>query len=164
MTATITRDTVVTLDYEVKDSDGILVDAGAEPLEYLHGGYGTVFPKIEAALDGKKVGDTILVRMEPGEAFGEYDAELVQIEAASVFPPEIQVGMQFEAGEEGEDGEEGESRLFMVTAIEDGKVILDGNHPLAGVVLDFSCTVAAIRPASAEEVSHGHAHTPGHEH
>lgn len=161
MTAIIAKDTVVTLEYKVCDSDGALVDAGAEALNYLHGGYDTLFPKIEAALEGKKLGDQLVVRLEPAEAFGEYDAELIQIEDASVLPAELQVGMQLEGASE---GGEGESRLYTVTAIEDGKVVLDGNHPLAGVVLDFSCTVTAIRPASPQEIQHGHVHTGHHGH
>jgi FKBP-type peptidyl-prolyl cis-trans isomerase SlyD len=161
MTATITRDTVVTLTYQVKDSDGVMLDDGHEPLEYLHGGYGTLFPRIEEALDGKAIGFSVTVRLQPAEAFGEYDAELLQIEPASSFPANIQVGMQFEGSP---DGDEGGSTVYLVTAIEEGKVMLDGNHPLAGVVMDFTCTVSAIRAASADEVKHGHVHSPGHTH
>ncbi|MDO8605903.1 MAG: peptidylprolyl isomerase [Phaeospirillum sp.] len=153
MTVSIARDTVVTLDYKVTDSDGQLIDAGTEPMSYLHGGYEGLFAKIEEDLEGKAVGYAVTIRLEPAEAFGEYDADLVQIEALDAFPEGLEVGAVLEGMPEG--GDEAEMRLFHVTDIADGKVVLDGNHPLAGVVLDFSCTVAAVRPASPAEVSAG---------
>ena len=79
MTTQVAKNTVVTLDYNVTDSDGALVDAGKEPLVYLHGGYDDIFPKIEEEVQGKKIGETIKVKMQPDEAFGEYDEELIQI-------------------------------------------------------------------------------------
>jgi FKBP-type peptidyl-prolyl cis-trans isomerase SlyD len=153
MTARIARDTVVTLEYKVTDSDGQLVDAGAVPLDYLHGGYDGLFPKIETDLEGKAVGYAVTIRLEPAEAFGEYDAELVQIEALDAFPEGLEVGAILEGVPEG--GDEEEMRLFHVTDIAEGKVVLDANHPLAGVVLDFSCTVAAIRAAHPAEIAAG---------
>ncbi|CAA7618594.1 Peptidyl-prolyl cis-trans isomerase [Candidatus Terasakiella magnetica] len=148
----VAKDMVVTLAYQVSDADGELVDAGNEPLTYLHGGYEDLFPKLEAALDGKAVGETVTVRLEPAESFGEYDADLVQMEDVASFPPGIEVGMQFE-GAPADGDDEDESQLFTVTHIEDGKAILDGNHPLAGMVLVFTCTVSTIRPATAAEIA-----------
>ncbi len=153
MSVKIARDTVVTLEYKVTDSDGQLVDAGAVPLEYLHGGYDGLFPKIEADLEGKTVGYSATIRLQPAEAFGEYDADLVQIEALDTFPADIKVGSIYEATPEG--GDEEDMQLFQVTDIAEGKVVLDGNHPLAGMVLDFACTVAAIRPARPAEIAAG---------
>ena len=153
MTVRIARDTVVTLDYKVTDSDGELVDAGTVPLEYLHGGYDGLFPRIEADLDGKPVGYAATIRLQPAEAFGEYDADLVQIEVLDAFPEGIEVGAILEGVPEG--GAEEDMRLFHVTDIAEGKVVLDANHPLAGMVLDFACTVTAIRPAKPEEVAAG---------
>ena len=98
------------------------------------------------------------VKLQPDEAFGEYDAEMVQIEPRKDFPKEIEVGMQFEGGPE--EGDEDEIVIYRVTEIADDKVVLDGNHPLAGMALIFTCTVTAIRPASAEELEHGHVHNP----
>ncbi|MFC5301368.1 FKBP-type peptidyl-prolyl cis-trans isomerase [Azospira restricta] len=157
MNTEVIKNTVVTLDYNVTDSDGELVDAGKEPLVYLHGGYDDIFPKIEEAVQGKKVGETIKVKLQPEEAFGDYDEELIQIEPRTSFPKELQVGMQFEGAPEGSDDEE--FIIYRVTDIADDKVVLDGNHPLAGMSLIFTCTVTAVRPASADELAHGHVHS-----
>lgn len=158
----IAKNTVVTLDYRVTDSDGNLVDEGPRPIVYLHGGYGGIFDKIEEALQGKAQGDQLVVRLEPEEGFGEYDAELVNIEARALFPENIEVGMQFErAG----DNDEDDGVLFTITDITGDKVVVDGNHPLAGMLLIFDCSVAAVREATAEEVAHGHVHGEhGHDH
>ena len=156
----IGKDSVVTLKYHVTDCEGNMVDEGEEPIVYLHGGYGGIFGKIEELLQGKALGDAFEVKLEPEDAFGDYDAELVMIEPRSLFPDNIEVGMQFErATEDGEDDE-----LYTITDIADEKVVVDGNHPLAGMALMFSCTVADVRAASAEEVSHGHVHAPGGHH
>jgi FKBP-type peptidyl-prolyl cis-trans isomerase SlyD len=151
----IVKNTVVTLDYSVADPDGSVVDPGREPLIYLHGGYDDIFTRIEEALHEKSTGDTIKVNLQPEEAFGDYDADLVQIEPRSKFPKELEVGMQFEGGEETDDEE---FVLYRVTEIADDKVVLDGNHPLAGTALVFTCTVTSVRLASDEEVAHGHVH------
>ena len=156
MNMQVVKNTVVTLDYNVTDPDGELVDAGKEPLVYLHGGHDDIFPMIEEALQGKKVGETVVVKMQPDDAFGEYDADLIQIEPRKSFPKELQVGMQFEGLPEG--GDEDEVMIYRVTEIADDRVVLDGNHPLAGMALIFTCTVTAVRPASAEEIEHGHIH------
>ncbi len=156
MTTQIIKNTVVTLDYNVTDPDGQVVDAGREPIIYLHGGYDDIFPRIEEELHEKKAGDTIRVKLQPDEAFGDYDAELVQIEPRKDFPKELEVGMQFEGAPEGSDDED--FIVYRVTEIADDKVVLDGNHPLAGMALIFTCTVTAVRPASAEEIEHGHVH------
>ena len=155
MNIQVAKNTVITLDYNVKDPDGVLVDAGQEPLVYLHGGYDDIFPKIEEALQDKKVGETVIVKLQPDEGFGEYDADLIQVESRKGFPKELEVGMQFEGTPEG--GDDDELLIFRVTEIADDKVVLDGNHPLAGMALVFTCTVTAIRPASAEEIEQGHA-------
>jgi FKBP-type peptidyl-prolyl cis-trans isomerase SlyD len=156
----VVKNTVVTLDYSVTDPDGELVDAGKEPLVYLHGGYAAMFPMIDEALQVKKVGESVGVKMQPDDAFGEYDAELIQIEPRSAFPKELQIGMQFEGLPEG--GDEDEAIIYRVTEIADDRVVLDGNHPLAGMALVFTCTVTAVRPASEEEIAHGHTHDGHH--
>jgi FKBP-type peptidyl-prolyl cis-trans isomerase SlyD len=158
----IARNTVVTLNYSVKDTDGNSIDEGAEPLVYLHGGYGGIFDRIEELLQGKTINDTLTAKLEPQEAFGEYDAEQVVVEARDLFPENIEVGMQFERGDE--DGEE-EGMLYTITDIADDKVVVDGNHPLAGIALLFTCTINDVRPATAEEIAHGHVHgAHGHPH
>ena len=156
MTRQVVKNSVVTLDYSVTDPDGVLVDAGEDPLVYLHGGYDDIFPLIEEAVHGKKIGESVVVKMQPDDAFGEYDAELVQVEPRKGFPKELQVGMQFEGVPEG--GDDDDILIYRVTDIADDKVVLDGNHPLAGMALVFTCTVTAVRPASAEEIEHGHVH------
>ena len=156
MNMQVVKNSVVTLDYSVTDPDGTLVDAGHEPLVYLHGGYDDIFPMIEEAVQEKKVGESVIVKMQPDDAFGEYDAELIQIEPRKDFPKELQVGMQFEGVPDGDD--EDDILIYRVTEIADDKVVLDGNHPLAGMALVFTCTVTAVRPASADEIAHGHIH------
>lgn len=156
MNMQVAKNMVVTLDYSVADPDGVLVDAGKEPLVYLHGGYDDIFPMIEEALQDKKVGESITVKMQPDDAFGEYDAELIQIEPRKGFPKELEVGMQFEGVPEG--GDDDDILIYRVTEIAEDKVVLDGNHPLAGMALVFTCTVTSVRPASAEEIEHGHVH------
>lgn len=153
MNMTVEKNTVVTLDYNVTDPDGVLVDAGEDPIVYLHGGYDDVFPMIEEAIHGKKVGESVTVKMQPADAFGEYDADLIQIEPRDGFPKELQVGMQFEGAPDGSD--EDDYQIYRVTEIAADKVVLDGNHPLAGMALVFTCTVTAVRPASAAEIERG---------
>ena len=157
MNMQVAKNSVVTLDYSVTDPDGVLVDAGEEPLVYLHGGYDDIFPLIEEAVHGKQVGESVIVKMQPDDAFGEYDAELIQIEPRKGFPAELQVGMQFEGVPDGNDNDD-DILIYRVTEIADDKVVLDGNHPLAGMALVFTCTVTALRPASAVEIEHGHIH------
>jgi FKBP-type peptidyl-prolyl cis-trans isomerase SlyD len=159
----IVKDTVVTLSYRLSTLQGeMLEEASAEqPAAYLHGGYDGIFPKVEAALEGKEAGADADVVLEPDDAFGEYDAELVRMEEASLFPADVQVGMQFEGMSE--DGHH--QMLYTVTDVADGKVVVDGNHPLAGQSLRVQCRVVAVRPALPEEIEHGHVHGPeGHHH
>jgi FKBP-type peptidyl-prolyl cis-trans isomerase SlyD len=145
----------VKLDYELKDGDGELLEDEGAQLEYLHGGYGGIFPKVEEELEGKDVGHVLSVTLEPDDAFGEYDAELLRVEPRNLFPEETEVGMRFE-GIPGED--EDEALIYTVTEITPESVIVDGNHPLAGERLWFKATVSSVRVATAEELKHGHAH------
>jgi len=157
----IAKNTVVTLDFELSDSQGNLIEKTKEPIAYLHGGYQGMFPLVEQALDGKVAGDTCRVRLAPEDAFGEYDAELVHVESKEKFPPEVAVGMQFE----GRGDQPGHAMVYTVTDVAADKVVVDGNHPLAGQTLDFSCTVTEVRAATGEELEHGHVHGPhGHHH
>lgn len=157
----ITKDTVVTLNYRVTDPDGNLIDDGKHPLVYIHGGYDGIFSRIEEELHGKDVGDRLEVKLQPEDAFGDYDASLVRVESLSMFPEGIEVGMQFERAAEDSDDE----MVYTITDIEGDKVVVDGNHPLAGVALIFTCTIAEVRAATPEELEHGHVHGPeGHHH
>lgn len=156
----IAKNTVVTLNYTVKDPDGNIIDDGHHPLVYLHGGYDGIFALIEEALQGKTVGENLKVKLAPEDAFGEFDEELVLVEDASLFPDNIEVGMSFErVGEHGE-----EDMIYRITDIAEGKVVVDGNHPLAGVALIFDVTVKDVRAATSEEIGHGHVHGDGGHH
>jgi FKBP-type peptidyl-prolyl cis-trans isomerase SlyD len=151
----ISRGAVVTLDYELKNADGeALEDEGAQ-VAYLHGGFGGIFPKVEETLEGQDVGHEAAVTLEPDDAFGEYDAELVRVEPRERFPKELELGMQFEGvpGDREED-----ALIYTVTDITAEKVVVDGNHPLAGERLWFKCAVTDVRAATEEELTHGHVH------
>lgn len=157
----IVKDTVVTITYRVNDLEGNLLEQSDEPVSYLHGGYDNIFPLVEEALEGKQVGDTVDIKLQPADAFGEYEESLVRMETREVFPETIEVGMQFV----GSPMDGGEEMLYIVTDIADGKVVVDANHPYAGQAVHFQCVVAEVRPASPDEVSHGHAHgAHGHHH
>ena len=139
---------IVNMTYEIKDIDGNILESSSEPVEYLHGGFDNIFPKVEEAMHGKKIGDEIVVSLEPTDAFGTYDESLVQIEPTSAFPEnELKQGMQFE----GEDSS-GEVITYTVTDIADGKVIVDGNHPWAGQRIIFTAIVGDIRLANDQEL------------
>lgn len=147
--------TVVTLAYELRDVDGLPVEEDGAELAYLHGGYGSIFPKVEEALAGKEVGQEVSLTLEPDEAFGAYDAQLLRVEPRERFPEAIEIGMRFE----GVPGErEDEALIYTVTDITPDTVVVDGNHPLAGERLWFRCAVKDVRAATREELTHGHVH------
>ena len=158
----IGHDSVVSISYDLFDAQSESIEKTDEPVVYLHGGYGNIFPLIEQALQGKGAGDTALVKLEPEDAFGDYDEQLLRVEARSLFPEVLEVGMQFE-GIPGEGGGQ-DAEIFTVTDIADGKVVLDANHPLAGMALVFDCKVIDVRPATAEEIAHRHVHGAGGHH
>jgi FKBP-type peptidyl-prolyl cis-trans isomerase SlyD len=159
----IFANTVVTMTFELFDSEGLLLEGTTEPITYLHGHSG-MLPKLEEALNLKKVGDAISVDVEPVDAFGDYDPELVKIEPVGNLPKGIEVGMQFESFAK-EDDEAGSGVVFTVTDIAEGKAVLDGNHPWAGKRLRFDCRILDVRAATPEEVEHGHVHGDhGHHH
>ncbi len=147
--------TVVTIAYTVTDEDGEVLDQAdaADPLAYLHG-TGALVPGLEAALTGRGPGDTVKVTLEPDDAYGLHDPDLVAVAQRSQFeePDDLELGMQFEL--ESEDGED----LVTVVAIDGDEVTLDANHPLAGLTLTFDVRVLDVREATADEQSHGHAH------
>ena len=147
----IDRNTVVTVAYSATDADGNTIDEGKKPLSYLHGGYNSIFLPVEVALHGKKVGDSITVKLQPADAFGEYDPELVDIVSVDELPQPLTVGMQIEGNPV--DGGDEDSFFATVTDIADGRAVLDANHPLAGISLVFNCTVQEVRPATAEEIA-----------
>ena len=157
----IGKDTVVSISYDLFDASGKLIEMTPSPVSYLHGGYDAIFPQVEYALDGKRVGDACEVRMEPEDAFGECDEKLVRVEPRDHFPEDNSVGMQFE----GALGGDHEQVVYTVTDIAEDRVVVDGNHALSGQVLVFICTVTGVREAISEELAHGHVPGPhGHQH
>ncbi len=155
----IAKDTVVSLRYELSDANGTLLEKTDEPVSYLHGGYDGIFPAVEEAVHGKDVGTQFNITMEPDEAFGEYEHDLVRVEPRSLFPEEIAIGMQFEGG--AEDADDEDYMLYTVVDVTDDEVTVDGNHPLAGKTLNFVGVVTGVRAATAEELEHGHTHGEG---
>ncbi|QJR14390.1 FKBP-type peptidyl-prolyl cis-trans isomerase [Usitatibacter palustris] len=154
----IDRDTVVTLACELRDCDGDLLEDEGTAVTYLHGGYGGIFAKVESALHGREPGHEVAVTLEPEDAFGDYDAELLRVEPRSKFPSDIEVGMRFE-GVPGEN--EDDALIYTITDVTKDTVVVDGNHPLAGERLWFKGTVTSVRPATPEELEREDANAPG---
>ena len=156
----IEKNTAVTVRFKVSELTGKLLDDGKEPVAYLHGGYGSVLPKIEAALEGQSAGYQVTLDLQPEDAFGERDENLLQTIPKSQFPPGVKVGGHLEGRDR-----DGRERTLMVKKIKGQEVFLDGNHPLAGIGLRFVVTVVGVRAASEEEIEHGHVHGDGgHDH
>ena len=126
------------------DAQGVQLSAASE-LSYLHGGYGQMFEALEKALEGQGAGESLRVQLEPEQAFGEYEAELLRVEPVDRYGEGVAVGMEIEE----------DARLYTVTDVADGKVVLDANHPLAGMALRFSCVILSIREATKEELQRG---------
>ena len=152
---------VVTIDYTLKDDNGTVLDSSNEGnFAYLHGAK-NIIPGLEKALTGKSAGDEVDVSVSPAEGYGEHNETMIQAVPRDMFDSEqeIQVGMQFHA-----ESPEGEMIVVTVTDVEGDDVTVDGNHPLAGVNLNFGVKVIDIREASEEEIEHGHVHGPGEHH
>lgn len=116
--------------------------------------------RVEEALDGKQAGHACEVKLEPDDAFGEYDASHIRVEPRDMFPKNVAVGMQFQGSAQGSDY----VVLYTVTDVADDKVVVDANHPLAGKTVTFKCTVKDVRKATPEELAHGHVHGEGGHH
>jgi FKBP-type peptidyl-prolyl cis-trans isomerase SlyD len=153
----IEKNTVVSLRYKLTDAQNNIIEEPDSPMVYLHGGYEGTFPKIETLLDGQDLGYEASIQLEPSEAFGEYDPELLKIEPRARFPEPLEVGMQFEGvpdpdEEDAVDEEDDDPLIYTVTDVADSQVVLDGNHPLAGMALRFWVQVEDIRAATDEEI------------
>jgi FKBP-type peptidyl-prolyl cis-trans isomerase SlyD len=156
----ITKDTIVTLTFRAVDAKGKVLEDGKEPRAYLHGSYGNTLPGVELALEGQEAGFETTVKLLPSLAFGDRDESLVTTISKKNFPPGVKVGGQLEGSDD-----KGQRQVFTVTKIKGDTVYLDGNHPLAGEELTFTLKVVDVKAASAEEISHGHAHgAHGHHH
>ena len=133
----VAKDTLVTFSAKMYNLQGDLMES-ADNLVYLHG-HSDIFPVIETALEGKKAGDTVTVQLEPEEAFGDYDETALIIRPESDFDGGVEVGLSYT-----EIRGETLDRVYRVTDIADGVVVLDGNHPLAGIGLKFEITVQKV--------------------
>jgi FKBP-type peptidyl-prolyl cis-trans isomerase SlyD len=153
---------VVSLNYTVKDTEGQVVDSseGAAPMVYLHG-QGNIIPGLEAALVGKAPGEEFDVTVEPADAYGEYNEEILQVVPRTVFEgiESIEAGMVFTAQDQN-----GPVQLT-VAKVDGDDITVDPNHPLSGKTLHFSGSVIEVREATEEELTHGHVHGEGgHQH
>ena len=126
------------------DAQGVQL-AAPTPVTYLHGGYGQLFEALEKALEGRGAGESLMVQLEPEQAFGDYEAAVLRVEPIERYGEGVAVGMEIED----------EATLYTVTDVADGKVVLDANHPLAGMALRFSCVILSIRAATEEELERG---------
>ena len=139
----IQKGCTVTLKYSVTDEEGELIDPGAEPMVYLHGDLDGLFPKLQAALEGKGLNETVTATLHATEAFGPYDHNLVRMEHRARFDFEIEVGMSLE----GQNNKK-EPLVFVIREIQGDRVTLDANHPLAGLNLIFTCTPIDIQASN----------------
>ena len=154
---------VALIHYTLKNDAGAVLDTseGRDPLAYLHGA-GNIVPGLESELAGKAVGESIEVRVEPKDGYGEKVDDKIQTVPRDKMPKgiELEVGMQLQA-----QPPEGHAQIVTIVGLTNTDVTLDGNHPLAGVALNFAVEVVEVRRATEEELSHGHVHGPGgHEH
>ncbi len=157
----IAKDFVVEIDYTLTNNEGEVLDSsnGREPLAYLHG-HKNIVAGLEKDLEGKKIGEAFKSVVTPLEGYGELNSQLVtqvpKEELASI--PDLKEGISIQA--QSSNG----VQIFKIIKIEEDKVTLDGNHPLAGQTLYFDVNVKSIREATSEEISHGHVHGPGGHH
>lgn len=152
---------VVTLNYTLTDNEGNIIDQSSDgSFAYLHGA-NNIIPGLESALVGKQAGDALDVSVAPEDGYGERDVSKTQAVPRDMFPAdtEIEPGMQFHA-----QGPSGEVLVVTVTEVANDTVTVDGNHPLAGVQLNFAVEVVEVRDALQEELDHGHVHGPGGHH
>lgn len=146
---------VVSMHYRLTDDDGNELDSseGYEPMSYLHGA-GNIIPGLENALTGKAEGDSLVVKVEPAEGYGEIIQELIQTAEREEFQDaeSLEAGMVFEA-----NAPDGSIQRIMVVKVEGNEITIDANHPLAGVTLNFDVKIVGVRKATAEEITNGYA-------
>jgi len=158
----VANNMVVSIHYTLTNPDKEIIDSsiGNEPLAYLHGN-GNIISGLEQALQGKGIGAQFVVDITPEDAYGHFMEDRVQIIPREMFEgvDELTVGMQFHADVSAGPG------IVTIVAIDGDDITIDGNHPLAGVPLTFDVEIIDIRPATAEEIDHGHVHSgDGHHH
>ncbi len=147
----VKKNKVVTFTYIILDEGGSVQEQSDIPMSYLHGGDDRIFPAVMAAMDGHQEGDKVEIVLPPKEGFGEYDASLTYRDKISNVPPEYQ-----QIGTEAEfKNETGETVKMTVVKLENGEIMLDGNHPFAGKIMTFKVSITAIRDAADEEIRTG---------
>ncbi len=157
----IKKNTVATMNYTLKDDSGTIIDAANDgSFVYLHGAQ-NIIPGLEAALEGKLMGDKVNATIEPKEAYGEIDPSRLQTMPRSAFPADAQiaVGMQFHG-----ESPDGQAIVVSVKSIDGDDIVIDGNHELAGKTLHFEVEIVEVREATPDELAHGHIHGPGCNH
>ncbi|WP_038207660.1 FKBP-type peptidyl-prolyl cis-trans isomerase [Xenophilus azovorans] len=156
----ITPQCVVGLTWTLKDTLGDTLDVLDEPVEFLVGG-NDLFDAIEQALQGHKAGDVVSLHLEPEQAFGDFDDQLLFLEPRALFPAEVEEGMTFDGAAlpQGVSAGIPKQGLYTVAEIYPDHLVLDGNHPLAGIALRLSLTVRSVREATEEEIGRGTAGT-----
>ncbi|MBI1422534.1 MAG: peptidylprolyl isomerase [Gammaproteobacteria bacterium] len=158
---TISANKVVTLDYTLTDDQGEVLDQSQNgQFAYLHGA-SNIIPGLENALTGKTEGERLNVKVSPEQGYGVRDESLSQVVGMEMFesPDQVQVGQQFHA-----QSGDGNRIVITVTNIDGDQVTIDGNHPLAGITLNFDVTVVNVRDATQQELEHQHVHAHGHDH
>jgi len=152
---------VVSIHYTLKNEEGQVLDSsqGREPLNYLHGN-NNIIPGLENALTGKEIGEQFNISIPPEDGYGVRDERLIQVLPKTAFEgiDPVEPGMQFQAR-----SDQG-VQIITVTSVDGDRITVDGNHALAGEVLNFEIEVTHIRPATEEELTHGHVHGPGGHH
>jgi FKBP-type peptidyl-prolyl cis-trans isomerase SlyD len=147
----VEQNKVVSFVYSIVDESGELLEQSDLPISYVHGGKHDLFEKVEQGLGGAVVNDTVEVSLTPEEGFGHHDPELTYTDVLENVPEEFRtVGAEVEMM-----NDQGDSRKFTVTRIADGKLTVDGNHPMAGKIITFRIKVIDIRDATPEEIANG---------
>ncbi|WP_425570237.1 FKBP-type peptidyl-prolyl cis-trans isomerase [Pigmentiphaga soli] len=167
---TVGENTVVTVEFWISSTDGEALDDSGGPVSFLHRGHDSLLPRLDDGLEGQEPGFEQTFHLEPADAFGDYDTDLLRVEERSRFPEPLEVGMRFEGvpGQGDGDGpvvtvaddddEPDENALiFVVTDLTEDKVVLDANHPFAGMALRVRIKLLAVRPADPEEIEQGYA-------
>lgn len=156
----ISQQCVVGLTWTLKDTLGEVLDVLDDPVEFLIGG-DDLFDAIEAVLQGHEPGARVQIQLEPEQAFGDFDDQLLFLEPRALFPKEVEEGMTFDGAAlpEGVNPAMPRNAIYAVTEIYPEHLVLDGNHPLAGIALRLDMTVRSVREATEEEIGRGSAGT-----
>lgn len=154
----IAKDKVVALHYTLRNDGGDTIDSssGGEPLAYIHGN-GSILPALETALEGREPGEKFDLRLAAKDGYGEHQPDLVKVVQRKALATigKLKVGTQFHAQVPGG------ARVMTITAVDKDDITIDGNHPLAGIDLNFNVEVVEVRDASPDELAHGHVHGAG---